>query len=141
MLFNASMKYITSLIVLGIFLVGVVSLKMRSYTSIFRNSQMKSYKSKLATNIKLFSVLTTFANLTSGLTRKVQQVDARSFQSVIEAPKLSKWEFKQLRLKNGLLVTLVHDGESEKSRCVYFDAVYFVLLNTSTISAAVWALL
>ena len=34
-----------------------------------------------------------------------------------ESPRLSNFEYKQIILFNGMLVTLVHDGESEKSSC------------------------
>ena len=53
------------------------------------------------------------SRLFSVSTKKSQ---ADQLVQIVEAPKLSNWNFKQVLLQNGILVTLVHDGESEKSR-------------------------
>ena len=42
---------------------------------------------------------------------------------VVEAPNFSDFEFKQLSLNNGIIVTLVRDGQSEKSSCCLAVAV------------------
>lgn len=41
----------------------------------------------------------------------------------VEAPNFSDFEFRQLTLKNGIIVTLVRDGQSEKSSCCLAVAV------------------
>ena len=121
MLLNTYKRYISKLVVLGIFIVGVVSFQMRSYTSICRSGPIKLNKAQFPNkfnfvkNIRLFSVLTTLTNATEALVSKTQQ-HTGSVKPIIEAPTFNNWEYKQVKLKNGLLVTLVHDGESKKSR-------------------------
>ena len=95
---------------------SVLFYEMRCYSFIIGNSKyniqttkmrLKSYitnlNSKYNVNSRLFSVST-------------KNFDVDRLVPIVEAPKLSNWKFKQVLLENGILVTLVHDGESEKSR-------------------------
>ena len=61
--------------------------------------------------------------ISAHMTPSILTTSLSTSTQVVEAPNFSDFEFKQLTLNNGMLLTIIRDGQSEKSSCCLAIAV------------------